>query len=455
MKKQLLLTLFLGATLLLLAGCKKTINLNDYLSVSFDGYDTVGTASFRIDEEKMLLDNAKTFKLTDNSDLALASYYTTNYRLTGELDDTTDLENGDKVKFTWDNSLTALEEKYRVKFTFSDETFEVSGLKEAENYNPFDDLKVSFEGYDTVGKMNYSYDGSMSDLYFNADNTSNLKNGDVVKITMSSYYDDLKRYALEKGKLITETEKEYTVEGLTELIDYDPFDDVTVTFSGMSGDGSVERQYSGKLNLSINAEPYSGLSNGDKVTVTVSSYYDDIQQMAAPEGYRVTATTKEYTVEGLTEYMSSLAQLPEDAFSKMDKNAQDVFNAYVASGWDTPSTLKGISYIGSYLLNQKNYDYWNDANYLYLIYKISVVPEEGDPFDYYYYVRYRNIKITAEGECSYDLSDYSNPSGGWFSDEAFEYEDLTYAGYKDLDTMFNQLVTTKIDQYTYESSVTE
>ena len=459
MKKYLLLLLAAG-TLLLLAGCQKTINLNDYLSVSFSGYDTDGKAAFVIDEEKMLMDNSKTFKMNgENQSLALRSYYKTQYQMGGELDDTVNLSNGDKVKFYWENDLSALEEKYKVKFTYSDQTFIVEGLKKAKEYNPFDDVTVSFDGYDTIGSINCTYTGDIPGLVFFADTSTGLTNGQMVKVTYNYSYGDLKKAALEMGKIIVATEKEYTVSGLTELVDYDPFEDVSVIFDGKSASGSASISYNGKLDLYTTVDRSKDLKNGDVLSVKIDSFYNDIQKEAAKKGYRLVSTEKTYTVEGLAAYLDTLEDLPGDALSQMDRNANDYLRAYVAERWGENESFHKMELLGEYLLVAKNMSSVRDFhNMVYLVYKVYASNEESGDFEYYFYMRYNDILIIPDGSCSYNLSQYKVPEGNYFfgiSGEAFTYGDHWYKGYLNLDSMFNQLVTTQIVDYTYESTVVD
>ena len=204
-------------------GCgAKEINLNDYLDVSYSGYDSAGVATSEFDIDKMIKDNSEAFGIkgdvTDSELLKIEADL--DDVIDGSLDKTTDLSNGDSVSYKWNVSMTdPLKEKYKVEFVSEDKEFKVDSLDKVEEFDPFENLEVTFGGIAPNGSASLS--GSIDDvpsLYFEADKTSGLKNGDVIKITLDCYGDDVKSYCLEYGKVPTELEKEVTVEGLSSYV---------------------------------------------------------------------------------------------------------------------------------------------------------------------------------------------------------------------------------------------
>ena len=108
-KKYFIGFLMTVGMIFLLSACgKTTINLNDYLIVKYDGYDTIGTASWWIDQEKLFTDNAKAFKLNDKHGSGYMRLAALSYNFSGKLSETENLENGDKIEFHWRNNLAAL-----------------------------------------------------------------------------------------------------------------------------------------------------------------------------------------------------------------------------------------------------------------------------------------------------------------------------------------------------------
>ncbi len=366
---------------LALVGCgKTTINVNDYLTLSCDGYDTVGNATYVLDYEQLVRDNLKAFKLeeTANEMDIMSAAVAVDAVLEGALDKTDNITNGDTITFKWDESmdLTAFEELYPVKLEYSDETLEVSGLAQAEAFDPFDFVSVSYEGIAPSGSLRINVSNDiLNGLQFTADKTEGLSNGDTVTITVTSTYgEDLASYCLTQGKLPSQTEKTFTV-------------------------------------------------------------------------------------EGLSSYPMALSEIPADSLEKMDKHAQDCLNAYIAGEWDNPASCKNITMIGNYFLAPKDPSiYTYTKNYLYYVYKIDV-ENDVHTMSYYYYAYYTDLMLMEDGTCSLNLNNIVTPDGSAFFGsvfgDGFIQDDLFYVGFQDLDSMFYEQVTSKIDQYNYESTVTE
>ena len=75
---------------------------------------------------------------------------------------------------------------------------------------------------------------------------------------------------------------------------------------------------------------------------------------------------------------------------------------------------------------------------------------------YYTFYRYSDIVIMPDGTCSVDLSSgkitdnrIESDYGYWNWFAVF----YTFDGYKDLDSMFNDCITKKVDKYDYETTV--
>ena len=140
------------------------------------------------------------------------------------------------------------------------------------------------------------------------DKNLGLSNGD--EITMSFRYDN-ESYADTGIKLVGDTVT-FKVEGLPEVQKYDAFDGMSVDFSGVSPFGEAEMKnakYTSELNYEL--DKTSGLKNGDVVTVTVEMI-PGVDKSREPE-----ESKKEFTVQGLREYIVSVDQIPEEAWAKL------------------------------------------------------------------------------------------------------------------------------------------
>ena len=465
------------------AGCGKTkVDLNDYLSISVAGTDTVGTASYSFDSNGLFMKLAETIGVKDED--AADPYYLLNSLTSGSkkwkklsdlysmmdstfqgsLDKTTDLSNGDEIVFEWNNNkdqMEQIEKDFKVSFSCKEMKKDVEGLAKIQEFDPFEDVEVKFSGYAPNGtaeiQNNSEYNYETPYLDFELDKRDGLSNGDKVTVSVVNAVDDEDTFRenciRDWGVAPSAVTKEYTVEGLDEMEDYDPFEHIIVSFSGTSPDTTINiTNNTGIEDLEFEADKYEKLKLGDTVTVTAKGYYDeDPAELCAYEGKNLTVTSKEYTVENVPKYADQLSEIPQDMLDKMDQNAQDKLNAYAANNWSDEERLVGISLEGEYFLYVKDgadtYDYWSGEstyNKLFLVYKVSV-EADGKPYEYYYYSRFSNIIIMEDGTCSLDMSAIATPDDT-ISVDGYYY----YHGYADLDTLKYKTVTANLDNYTYE-----
>lgn len=301
--------------------------------------------------------------------------------------------------------------------------------------------------------------------------SENLSNGDEVVLKI-----DVDNSALESYDFkLSGGEKKITVSGLDEVEAFDPFENVTVNFSGMSPNGTASVNTSDSnvdIRLNYTLDKNSGLKNGDEVTVSISSSSGtDVEEYCMSNGKTPTATEKTFTVEGLATYAQTIADIPDDMKNKMLAQAEDAIKAKCI--WDefgTTGVLKSLEYLGDYYLTGKDGFDASPYNKIYCVYKGTVefnaLKRGGDgktkeigTASFYTYYYYDNIIIMPDNTCSLDLSDgelasysYETDYGydnGWFP--AF----YSLHGKEDLDSMFNDCVTSKIEKYNYENTVKE
>ena len=352
---------------------KKKVNINDYISVEYNGYETAGTAYVDFDE-------------------------------TG----------------------------------FSEAVIKAQG-KKLKNVKSLDDLDWS-DLTDLMGSSNWDLIDSIT---FDVKPDSDLSNGDVVTVT-ASWNEDYEKKA---GVKILSKEQEFTVEGLEEVKEVDPFEDIEVTFSGtppyVYPDWTNNSDDDYLRYLWFNFEDYDSLDVGDTVTLTV----DESEENALANGYKFTQTSKEYIVSGVDSYVTSAADISADNLDSMKNEATDVLDAYFANN-NSYIGNSGFSYEGSYYLVAKNSDTWGDTNVLYLVFSTTVTSAENafEPTVVYFPVKYTNIMALSDGSQSFNT--YGDIEG--YTD--LEYDDGWYNvdGYTDGAQMFNDLVVTQKVDYTYE-----
>ena len=342
-------------------------------------------------------------------------------------------------------------------------------------------VTVSFEGYDGYGTAKlaneYSWEGEAFEaagiesidgfdalgsalnieiaVQYEMNPVSGLSNGDQVVVKANINESMLEGYDFE---LLSEGEKIFTVTGLKELQEVDLFENVDIDFSGIA-------PYAKAQVIDSNTDFYPGvkryaldkeinLKAGESVILSVE--YDEEKLHMA--GYSAIEDKKEYVIPELDRYVMNIKEIPQDILDKMTKQLEDALHAQVAKAWEEKDSLKSIKYVGSYLLVPKENQIVYDNNILYNIYKVRVENSENK-FEFYTYCQFKDIIVLADGTCSVDLTSYIMPSGSAFfgsvSGEAFMKGSYYYFGYEETDSLFNNCVTKNIEQYGYESTVTE
>lgn len=392
----------------LIATHKPTVNLNKYITLSAEGYNSIGTLDVEFDTDKLEKDYGK--KIAKNFQKAMKNH--------------------------------------------EEDTYGLSNLAGS-----------LYEGGETSLFVTYCADGS-------ADKTRNLSNGDVVTYTWDGVNEQTKKEAEELfGVKIKCSDVTYKVSGLTAVNTFDAFDGVEVEFDGISPDGSAT------VNTLPTAEAAEGLyytldeqynlANGDTVTVTVHSNRDDFSDCIEKYGAIPAATEKTYTVEGLNEYVTDSDGLTDSVLVSLQNQAQDVLNAYIAKSWDSECvTLKGMSYLGYYILTPKNKDnYGVSQDVIILPYQVTshnhFEDDKGQVYDadvsYYWYIAFRNVSKDADGNIAGGLDDYYTANASFDVktglDDGWWEKYWSYDGYQTLDELYSNAVTRNVEDYNHQDNV--
>ena len=392
----------------LIATHKPTVNLNKYITLSAEGYNSIGTLDVEFDTDKLEKDYGK--KIAKNFQKAMKNH--------------------------------------------EEDTYGLSNLAGS-----------LYEGGETSLFVTYCADGS-------ADKTRNLSNGDVVTYTWDGVNEQTKKEAEELfGVKIKCSDVTYKVSGLTAVNTFDAFDGVEVEFNGISPDGSTT------VNTLPTAEAAKGLyytldeqydlANGDTVTVTVHSNRDDFSDCIEKYGAIPAATEKTYTVEGLNEYVTDSDGLTDSVLVSLQNQAEDVLNAYIAKSWDSECvTLKGMSYLGYYILTPKNKDnYGVYQDVIILPYQVTshnhFEDDKGQVYDadvsYYWYIAFRNVSKDADGNIAGGLDDYYTANASFDVktglDDGWWEKYWSYDGYQTLDELYSNAVTRNVEDYNHQDNV--
>ena len=212
---------------------KTKVNLDQYVTVSFDGYDGYGKALVKFDKDAYLKDYKKKIKLkksgnflqdslTKNygaAELLYDFYIDGNWKIEGDSSDGK-LKNGETVKLSWGFNQEELEEQFKVKFTSKGTEFKVEGLKDVQLFDAFKDFDYKFTGISPEGAVEWKGTGDMDGskgYYFTVEPSMDLKNGDKVKVKIEPANPEslIQKY----GIAPKETEKEITVEGLPSYVE--------------------------------------------------------------------------------------------------------------------------------------------------------------------------------------------------------------------------------------------
>ena len=211
---------------------KTKLDLDKYVTVSFEGYDGYGKAMVQFDKDAYLKDYKKKIKfkksgnflqdsLTQNygaEELLYDFYIDGRWVIEGASDGK--LKNGDKVKFVWKLDQEELEENFKLKLSSKGEELDVQGLKDVKLFDAFQNLDIKFTGIAPDGSVEWKGTGDMDGskgYYFTVEPAMDLKNGDKVKIKIEPENPEalIQKY----GMAPKEMEKEITVEGLPSYVD--------------------------------------------------------------------------------------------------------------------------------------------------------------------------------------------------------------------------------------------
>ena len=190
------------------------IDLNDYITCSFTGYNGFGRASFTLDEDKLK---------KDTSDMA-GSFKKLRGYIDGELTSSDHLSNGDKVTFVWKCHEKKALSDCGVELSCESKELVVSGLTQVSTFNPFYGIGVDFSGVngEGVAKIIGGSGDPSGNLTFVLSKKDHLKNGENVTVSFQWDYDDREDDFVEKYHCLPSVrEVVYSVSGLTDPMEVD------------------------------------------------------------------------------------------------------------------------------------------------------------------------------------------------------------------------------------------
>lgn len=225
-----------------------------------------------------------------------------------------------------------------------------------------------------------------------------LSNGDKLTIHITAPEDtenDLEKYIIRKyGVKPEKLEKEYTVSGLDELEEFDPFEKLDVRFTGRSPFVNLELVNNNEIyGIEFLADQTEGLAIDDDVVITaVGAEGEVLENICATQGKKLVQDKKTYVVENVDSYVEKLEDISQEEMDKMEKTARSAVEDAVMESWywsGPEVTLVDTEFIGNYFLRaKKNADVDNYA-YIFFVYKITGTAENGKSYTSYSYSRFR------------------------------------------------------------------
>lgn len=285
----------------------------------------------------------------------------------------------------------------------------------------------------------------------------NLSNGDVIEFNWNNYPSDIKE---QYGVELKYEDINKTITELTKLQEINLFENVTFTYSGIAPYGKANANWDESLQikgLSYEINNASGLSNGDKVTITAFVTKEDtpesLKDFFGRQGYKVPKMSAEYTVEGLSSYISKTDELSEDVRNELNTYiVEKKTNEFVGK----EVKLDKMELLGIVILNTIEYESYKPNNYIYLVYEMTVSSETFSE-TYYYYARFSDVTIDLSGKTTIDKSSMTAPSAwsilGMIEGEGFIKHNMLFQGFETYEAFYVAHITNNANNFTHSTDI--
>ena len=368
-----------------LAMKKPTVDLNDYVTVTYDGYDGLGRAN---------------------------------------------------VSFDYD----ALQKKYGKKIDVKNKYKD--NIPDSVEYDYWEPSSLGigfFKAYATVY----------------ADQTDNLSNGDEVHVEWDVNEDQIEEYIRVNVKYKDFDSK---VKGLEKVDQFDPFETVSLEFTGFDGSGNAifyndSNEFGNDLNYIMDS--WEGFSNGDVATLKVE--YNIPEDEFVEKYHKIPSTlAKEYQVNSLSKYIQSFSEIDPEILEKMKKQATDSIMTKI--GRDMQA-VDSIEYIGYYFFTEKKGLNLEMVNIVNLIFAIHYSPwdkeDEIHEMTTYSNVAFANLFEQGNGEQYVDINTYWTHLPVWQTDIHGSGGDWLAYGYENMDGIYTDEAIPKLETYDFDINVQE
>ena len=195
------------------------VDLNNYVGISYQGYDGYGTAQseFYYDDyqdsiEKALEGNGilDDENLTGQQKTLIDQLF--DMPFTYSIDKDSGLRNGDKVSVAFDIKDISFQD-IGIELKGETKAYEVSGLEPIQEIDPFENFSIEYSG--TAPFCSASWSGGLRELTYTLSKTENLRVGDTITVTVDYLGDnDFSEFTQKTGLTLTQTEKTFTVQNV-------------------------------------------------------------------------------------------------------------------------------------------------------------------------------------------------------------------------------------------------
>lgn len=332
-------------------------------------------------------------------------------------------------------------------------------------------IKMTYEGIDTKGRASAEIDTDMvMETYFakekkpakvlrlnalfwgmhaSIDKKENLKNGDEITVTFS--FDE--KEAKDLGVVFTGNPVKIKVSGLKEAKEVDPFKDIHVHFSGVSPDISAKVVNNSKesflAGLYVSLDRSYDLKVGDKIKAEIMVSDWELED----EGYIFTSTTKEYTVEGVDEYIKKYADIADTVKARMDQEVADHFEAKMADDYDYTDWFYPDDYVSSWDAKDRKNEPLKLAKIYFLTLKDGLSSWDGNNQLIYLYESKSTNSHSPDGVtvyCGFKITDIVKASDGTGSFDIDSFDEVSWDTYKNLDDLITKSVNSQKGDYVIE-----
>lgn len=213
-KKIFIVILFIILVFILskiLAFNNKTVDISNYINVTYTGLETIGKVNCTVDEDKLytqLAGNEKNTEVLSNIKQTIDSISITTKG--------SNLSNGNSVNInvTYNKDLA---KKAKCSFRNLKYSTKVSGLAVGKTIDIFDNVEVIIAGISPEAYANVNNKWSeeaLKNISFSIDHPTNISKGDVVKVTCNATEDDMTAL----GYILKNYTKEYKVDTVNSYI---------------------------------------------------------------------------------------------------------------------------------------------------------------------------------------------------------------------------------------------